>query len=46
MNDVTQCSQFIAISFKVYDIVRSEKFFILFSFFFVNLLLIQCNSSL
>ena len=33
MNDVAQCTQFIANSIKVYDIVRSQTFFfIVFSF--------------
>ena len=32
MNDVAQCSQFIANSIKIYNSVRSQKFFILFSF--------------
>ena len=32
MKDVTQCSQFIANSFKVYDFVRFQRLFILFSF--------------
>ena len=32
MNDVAQCTQFLANSIKNYDIVRSQSFFILFSF--------------
>ena len=32
MNDVTQCSPFIANSIKVHDIVGFQRLFILFSF--------------
>ena len=32
MTDVTQCSQFLANSFTVYDIVGFQRFFVLFSF--------------
>ena len=38
MNDFTQCSQFIANSIKIYDIVRFHRLFILSVFvLFVNL---------